>query len=77
MKLVQAFHSSTTPDGVVTYASGLVINFAGQTVYHLGDTCLFGDLQLIAARRRPSTSRSCRSEATTRWTATTRSWPRS
>jgi len=50
VKLVQAFHSSTTPDGVVTYASGLVINFAGQTVYHLGDTCLFGDLQLIARR---------------------------
>jgi L-ascorbate metabolism protein UlaG (beta-lactamase superfamily) len=50
VKLVQAFHSSTTPDGTVTYASGLVINFAGKTVYHLGDTCLFGDLQLIARR---------------------------
>src|SRR4051794_12697459 len=50
VKLVQAFHSSTTPDGVVTYASGLVINFGGQTVYPLGDTCLLGDLQLIAPR---------------------------
>ena len=48
VKLVQAFHSSTTPDGTVTYASGLVINIGGTTVYHLGDTCLFGDLQLIA-----------------------------
>ena len=48
VKLVQAFHSSTTPDGTVTYASGLVINIGGKTVYHLGDTCLFGDLQLIA-----------------------------
>ena len=29
VKLVQAFHSSTTPDGTVTYASGLVINIGG------------------------------------------------
>jgi L-ascorbate metabolism protein UlaG (beta-lactamase superfamily) len=50
VKLVQAFHSSTTPDGTVTYASGLVINIGGKTVYHLGDTCLFGDLRLIAER---------------------------
>jgi L-ascorbate metabolism protein UlaG (beta-lactamase superfamily) len=48
VKLVQAFHSSVTPDGTVTYASGLVINLGGTTVYHLGDTCLFGDLKLIA-----------------------------
>jgi L-ascorbate metabolism protein UlaG (beta-lactamase superfamily) len=50
VKLVQAFHSSVTPDGMVTYASGLVINIGGVTVYHLGDTCLFGDLRLIAER---------------------------
>ena len=50
VKLVQAFHSSTTPDGTVTYASGLVINIGDTTVYHLGDTCLFGDLRLIAER---------------------------
>ena len=50
VKLVQAFHSSTTPDRWVTYASGLVINIGGRTVYHLGDTCLFGDLRLIAER---------------------------
>ena len=50
VKLVQALHSSTTQDGTVTYASGLVVNIAGKTVYHLGDTCLFGDLQLIARR---------------------------
>ena len=50
VKLVQAFHSSTTPDGTVTYASGMVINIGGKTVYHLGDTCLFGDLKLIAER---------------------------
>jgi L-ascorbate metabolism protein UlaG (beta-lactamase superfamily) len=50
VKLVQAFHSSTTPGNWVTYASGLVINIGGTTVYHLGDTCLFGDLRLIAER---------------------------
>jgi L-ascorbate metabolism protein UlaG (beta-lactamase superfamily) len=50
VKLVQAFHSSETPDGTVTYASGLVVNIGGTTVYHLGDTCLFGDLRLIAQR---------------------------
>jgi L-ascorbate metabolism protein UlaG (beta-lactamase superfamily) len=47
VKLVQALHSSATPDGTVTYASGLVVNIGGVTVYHLGDTCLFGDLRLI------------------------------
>ena len=50
VKLVQAFHSSETPDGTVTYASGLVVNLGGKTVYHLGDTCLFGDMKLIAQR---------------------------
>jgi L-ascorbate metabolism protein UlaG (beta-lactamase superfamily) len=50
VKLVQAFHSSETPDNTVTYASGLVISIGGTTVYHLGDTCLFGDLKLIAQR---------------------------
>jgi L-ascorbate metabolism protein UlaG (beta-lactamase superfamily) len=48
-KLVQAFHSNTTPDGVsVGQAAGWVINIGGSTVYHLGDTCLFGDMKLIA-----------------------------
>jgi L-ascorbate metabolism protein UlaG (beta-lactamase superfamily) len=61
VKLVQAFHSSTwpgsedrpfspTPGTVTGPAGGLVINFAGKTLYHLGDTCLFGDLKLIAER---------------------------
>lgn len=48
VKLVQAIHSSTLPDGTVTFASGAVIDLGGTTVYHLGDTCLFGDLRLIA-----------------------------
>jgi L-ascorbate metabolism protein UlaG (beta-lactamase superfamily) len=61
VKLVQAFHSSTfpgsedrpfspTPGTVTGPAAGLVISFAGKMLYHLGDTCLFGDLRLIAER---------------------------
>jgi L-ascorbate metabolism protein UlaG (beta-lactamase superfamily) len=51
VKLVQAFHSSTTPDGKAIHpAAGLVVNIGGTTVYHLGDTGLFSDLKLIAER---------------------------
>jgi L-ascorbate metabolism protein UlaG (beta-lactamase superfamily) len=53
-KLVQAFHSNTTPDGTgVGQATGWVINIGGTTVYHTGDTCLFGDLKLIAESTPP------------------------
>jgi len=51
VKLVQAFHSNTTPDGTsIGQAAGLVISIGGTTIYHAGDTCLFGDMQLIALR---------------------------
>ncbi|HEY8466665.1 MAG TPA: metal-dependent hydrolase [Solirubrobacterales bacterium] len=61
VKLVQAFHSNTMPGsdespfsaeyGVpVGQAAGLVINIGGVTVYHAGDTCLFGDMALIGKR---------------------------
>ena len=51
VKLVHAFHTSTTPDGKAKHApAGLVVNIGGTTVYHLGDTGLFGDLKLIAER---------------------------
>ena len=51
VKLVQAFHTGTLPDGTVVGAqAGLVINIGGTTVYHTGDTCLFGDMKLIAER---------------------------
>jgi L-ascorbate metabolism protein UlaG (beta-lactamase superfamily) len=33
---------------VIGAACGLVVNIGGKTVYHLGDTALFGDLRLIA-----------------------------
>ncbi len=43
-----AFHSSSFPDG--TYGgqpNGFVIRGGGSTIYHAGDTCLFGDMRLI------------------------------
>jgi L-ascorbate metabolism protein UlaG (beta-lactamase superfamily) len=47
--LVNAFHSSSTPDGAYTGEScGLVIRLEeGRTIYFAGDTCVFGDMQLI------------------------------
>jgi L-ascorbate metabolism protein UlaG (beta-lactamase superfamily) len=61
VKLVPAWHTSTIAGseeapyspvpGVVTgTAAGLVITIGGVTVYHAGDTCLFGDMKLIAER---------------------------
>jgi L-ascorbate metabolism protein UlaG (beta-lactamase superfamily) len=53
VKLVPAWHTSTTPKGQVSTPAGLIVNFGGKTVYHLGDTCLFSDLELIAKRGDP------------------------
>ncbi len=50
VKLVPAWHTSTTPKGLVNTPAGLVINIGGKTVYHLGDTSLFGDLALVNGR---------------------------
>jgi len=45
VKLVPAWHTTTTGT-----PAGLVISIGGVTVYHCGDTCLFGDMKLIAER---------------------------
>jgi L-ascorbate metabolism protein UlaG (beta-lactamase superfamily) len=50
VKLVPAWHTSTTPNGTVTPPAGLLIDIGGKLVYHLGDTALFSDLKLIAQR---------------------------
>jgi L-ascorbate metabolism protein UlaG (beta-lactamase superfamily) len=50
VRLVPAWHTSTTPSGQVSIPTGLVINLGGKVVYHLGDTGLFSDLQLVKAR---------------------------
>jgi L-ascorbate metabolism protein UlaG (beta-lactamase superfamily) len=50
VRLVPAWHTSTTPKGTVNTPAGLVVNLGGKTVYHLGDTALFSDLQLVSRR---------------------------
>jgi L-ascorbate metabolism protein UlaG (beta-lactamase superfamily) len=61
IKLVPAWHTSTiagsaeapyspTPGTVTGTPAGLLVNLGGVTVYHAGDTCLFGDMKLIAER---------------------------
>jgi L-ascorbate metabolism protein UlaG (beta-lactamase superfamily) len=50
VKLVPAWHTSTTPKGTANVPAGLLVSFAGKTIYHLGDTALFSDLQLVGRR---------------------------
>src|SRR3954453_23370435 len=50
VRLVPAWHTSTTPNGTVNTPAGLVVNLGGKTVYHLGDTALFSDLRLVGER---------------------------
>jgi L-ascorbate metabolism protein UlaG (beta-lactamase superfamily) len=47
---VPAWHTSTTPNGTVSTPAGLLIMVGERLVYHVGDTCLFSDLKLIAQR---------------------------
>jgi L-ascorbate metabolism protein UlaG (beta-lactamase superfamily) len=53
VKLVPAWHTSTTPKGQVNTPAGLLIGMGDRTVYHLGDTALFSDLKLVAHRGNP------------------------
>jgi L-ascorbate metabolism protein UlaG (beta-lactamase superfamily) len=54
VKLVPAWHTNTTPDGTaIGPAAGLIITIGGKTIWHLGDTALFGDLKLIGERHSP------------------------
>jgi L-ascorbate metabolism protein UlaG (beta-lactamase superfamily) len=50
VRLVPAWHTSTTPGGTINTPAGLVINLGGKTIYHLGDTALFSDLRLVGER---------------------------
>jgi L-ascorbate metabolism protein UlaG (beta-lactamase superfamily) len=53
VKLVPAWHTSTTPNGTVNTPAGLLVGIGGKTIYHLGDTALFSDLKLVAHRGDP------------------------
>jgi L-ascorbate metabolism protein UlaG (beta-lactamase superfamily) len=50
VRLVPAWHTSTTPKGTANVPAGMVIGLGGKVVYHLGDTALFSDLRLVAER---------------------------
>ena len=61
IKLVPAWHTNTIPGSAeepfsaeqgiaIGTCAGLVISIGGTTVYHAGDTCLFGDMKLIGER---------------------------
>jgi L-ascorbate metabolism protein UlaG (beta-lactamase superfamily) len=61
VKLVPAWHTSTiagsseapyspTTGTVTGPPAGLIVTLGGVTVYHAGDTCLFGDMKLIGER---------------------------
>jgi L-ascorbate metabolism protein UlaG (beta-lactamase superfamily) len=50
VRLVPAWHTSTTPSGVANTPAGLVVGLGGKVVYHLGDTALFSDLELVGRR---------------------------
>jgi L-ascorbate metabolism protein UlaG (beta-lactamase superfamily) len=61
IKLVPAWHTNTTPGSAerpfsaghgtaLGSAAGLIIEMGGITIYDAGDTCLFGDMELIGRR---------------------------
>jgi L-ascorbate metabolism protein UlaG (beta-lactamase superfamily) len=61
VKIVPAWHTNTLPGSadapysaehgiVLGPPSGLVITIGATTIYHAGDTCLFGDMKLIGER---------------------------
>src|SRR5690349_10988837 len=50
VKLVPAWHTAVSPSGTAHMPAGLLIHIGDRLVYHLGDTCLFSDMRLIARR---------------------------
>jgi len=50
VRLTPAWHTALTPKGTPHTPAGLVIGMGGKVIYHLGDTALFSDLQLVRRR---------------------------
>jgi L-ascorbate metabolism protein UlaG (beta-lactamase superfamily) len=50
VRLVPAWHTSTTPNGTASVPAGMVVGLGGKIVYHLADTALFSDLRLVGER---------------------------
>ena len=53
VKLVPAWHTSTTPKGTANVPAGLIVRMGGVTIYHLGDTAVFSDMRLIGEIESP------------------------
>jgi L-ascorbate metabolism protein UlaG (beta-lactamase superfamily) len=54
VKLTQALHgSSDENNNTVGLAAGVVLRIGDKTLYHAGDTGLFGDMSLIGKREKP------------------------
>jgi L-ascorbate metabolism protein UlaG (beta-lactamase superfamily) len=54
--MTNAFHSSSNDAAGGSYGgepTGVVIRFDGKSIYFAGDTCVFGDMQLIARLYKP------------------------
>jgi L-ascorbate metabolism protein UlaG (beta-lactamase superfamily) len=50
VKMTPAWHTAVSPSGTAHTPAGLLISYGGHVIYHLGDTALFSDLQLVARR---------------------------
>ncbi|MDX6651187.1 MAG: hypothetical protein QOJ97_3138 [Solirubrobacteraceae bacterium] len=59
VRLVPAWHTAVSPSGTAHMPAGLVIEFGGKTVYHVGDTALFSDLKLVRQRGRIDVALMC------------------
>jgi L-ascorbate metabolism protein UlaG (beta-lactamase superfamily) len=59
VRLVPAWHTAVSPNGTAHMPAGLVIEFGGKRIYHVGDTALFSDLQLVKHRGRLDVALMC------------------
>jgi L-ascorbate metabolism protein UlaG (beta-lactamase superfamily) len=50
VKFTQALHGSSDGEVTIGVATGVIVQMGGVTVYHAGDTGLFGDMKLIGDR---------------------------
>jgi L-ascorbate metabolism protein UlaG (beta-lactamase superfamily) len=57
--LTQAFHSSSTGGKYMGMPCGVILHIAGKTIYHTGDTALFGDMKLIGEIYKPDLALIC------------------
>ena len=58
-KFVPAFHSSSHGGKYTGMPAGVILNFGDTTVYHSGDTCVFGDMRLISELYKPDLAFLC------------------